>query len=58
MKEIKRGTEPYFETLGGRNEIYIVVRHKDGIEHPFGEGFKTLKQGCSTINTLMIIQNG
>ncbi|MFC8054493.1 hypothetical protein [Bacillus cereus] len=22
MKKIKRGTEPYFETLGGRNEIY------------------------------------
>ncbi|HHY2688054.1 MULTISPECIES: hypothetical protein [Bacillus] len=33
MKKIKRGTEPYFETLGGRNEIYIVVGHKDGIEY-------------------------
>lgn len=45
MKKIKRGTEPYFKTLGERDKkSYIVVGHKDGIEHPLGEGFKTLKQ--------------
>ncbi|NCA65944.1 hypothetical protein CN384_25850 [Bacillus thuringiensis] len=44
VKKIKRGTEPYFKTLGERDKTYIVVGYKDGDEYPLGEGFKTLKQ--------------